>query len=68
MTQIKATDLIKVLKFNSSALGLVRGSIVFLCCSCLLGLAFFYFSLLTIKCFISEARDANCVVVLAGSK
>jgi hypothetical protein len=56
------------LQFNSSALGLVRGSIVFLCCSSLLGLAFFSFSLLTLKCFVSEARDTNCVVVLVGSK
>jgi hypothetical protein len=41
---------------------------VFLCCSCLLGLAFFFFSILTLKCFVSKARDTNCVVVLAGSK
>jgi hypothetical protein len=34
----------------------------------LLGLAFFSFSLLTLKCFVSEARDINCVVVLARSK
>jgi hypothetical protein len=33
-------------QINSSALGLVRGSLVFLCCSCLLGLAFFFFSFL----------------------
>jgi hypothetical protein len=55
-------------QFNSSALGLVRGSLVFLCCYCLLGLAFFLFSILTLKCFVSKARDTNCVVVLAGSK
>jgi hypothetical protein len=30
------------LQFNSSALGLVRVSLVFICCSCLLGLAFFF--------------------------
>jgi hypothetical protein len=53
---------------NSSALGLVRGSLVFSCCSCLLGLAFFSFSLLTLKCFVSKARDTNCVVILVGSK
>jgi hypothetical protein len=29
-------------QINSSALGLVRGSLVFLCCSCLLGLDFFF--------------------------
>jgi hypothetical protein len=28
----------------------------------------FLFSLLTLKSFVSEARDTNCVVVLAGSK
>jgi hypothetical protein len=55
-------------QINYSALGLVRGSLVFLCCSCLLGLAFFFFSILTLKCFVSKARDTNCVVVLAGSK
>jgi hypothetical protein len=32
----------------------------------LLGLAFF-FSILILKCFVSKARDTNCVVVLAGS-
>jgi hypothetical protein len=41
---------------------------MFLCCSCLLGLAFFFFSILTLKCFVSKARDTNCVVVLVGSK
>jgi hypothetical protein len=41
---------------------------MFLCCSCLLGLAFFSFSLLTLKSFVSKARDTNCVVVLARSK
>jgi 4-amino-4-deoxy-L-arabinose transferase-like glycosyltransferase len=50
-------------QFNSSALRLVRGSLVFLCCSFLLGLAFFFFSILTLKCFVSKARDTNCVVV-----
>ena len=55
-------------QINSSALGLMRGTLVFLCCSCLLGLAFFFFSILTLKCFVSKARDTNCVVVLAGSK
>jgi hypothetical protein len=55
-------------QINSSALGLVSGSLVFFCCSCLLGLAFFFFSILTLKCFVSKARDTNCVVVLAGSK
>jgi hypothetical protein len=35
-TQIKASDPIKVPKFNSSALGLERGSLVFSCCSCCL--------------------------------
>jgi hypothetical protein len=33
-------------QINSSALGLVRVSLVFLCCSCLLGLAFFSFQFL----------------------
>jgi hypothetical protein len=55
-------------EINSSALGLVRGSLVFLCCSCLFGLAFFFFSILTLKCFVSKARDTNCVVILAVSK
>jgi hypothetical protein len=55
-------------QINPSTLVLVRGSLVFLCCSCLLGLAFFFFSILTVKCFVSKARDTNCVVVLAGSK
>jgi hypothetical protein len=36
------------LRINSSALGLVRGSLVFICCSCLLVLAFFFFSILTL--------------------
>jgi hypothetical protein len=27
----------------------------------------FYFLSLILKCFVSEARDTNCVVVLAGS-
>jgi hypothetical protein len=31
-------------------------------------LAFFSFSLLTLECFVSEARDTNCVVILVGSK
>jgi hypothetical protein len=56
------------LRINSSALGLVRESLVFICCSCLLGLAFFFFSILTLKCFVSKARDTNCLVVLAGSR
>jgi hypothetical protein len=34
----------------------------------LLGLAFFFFSILTLKCFVSKAIDTNYVVVLAGSK
>jgi hypothetical protein len=55
-------------RINSSPLGLVRGSLVFICSSCLLGLAFFFFSILTLKCFVSKARDTNCVVVLVGSK
>jgi hypothetical protein len=29
-------------------------------------LAFFSFSLLTLKCFVSDARDTNCVVILGG--
>jgi hypothetical protein len=37
------------------------------CCSCLLGWLSFLF-LVTLKCFVSKARDTNCVVVLAGSK
>jgi hypothetical protein len=32
----------------------------------LLGLAFIFLSLI-LKCFVSEARDTKCVVVLAGS-
>jgi hypothetical protein len=28
----------------------------------------FSFLILTLKCFVSEARDTKCVVVLAGSK
>jgi hypothetical protein len=35
-TQIKDSDPIKVPKFNSSAIGLERGSLVFSCCSCCL--------------------------------
>jgi hypothetical protein len=31
----------------------------------LLGLPFFFF-ILTLKCFVSEARDIKCVVVLAS--
>jgi hypothetical protein len=54
-------------QFNSSALGLVRGSFVFLCCSCLLGWLSFLSHFL-LSSFVSEARDTNCVVVLAGSK
>jgi hypothetical protein len=38
-------------QFNSSALGLVRGSLVFICCSCLLGLAFFSFQFLLSSAF-----------------
>jgi hypothetical protein len=26
------------------------------------------FSILTLKCFVSKARDTNCAVVLVGSK
>jgi hypothetical protein len=55
-------------QINSSALEIVRGSLVFPCYSCLLGLTLFFFSILTLKCFVSKARDTNCVVVLAGSK
>jgi hypothetical protein len=33
---------------------------------CLVG--FLFFSFVTPKCFVSKARDINCVVVLAGSK
>jgi hypothetical protein len=33
----------------------------------LLGWLSFLF-LVTLKCFVSKARDTNCVVVLAGSK
>jgi hypothetical protein len=53
-------------QFNSSALGLVRGILVFLIA--LVCLAWLSFSLLILKCFVSEARDTNCVVILAGSK
>jgi hypothetical protein len=35
--------------------------------SCLLGWLSFLF-LVTLKSFVSKARDTNCVVVLAGSK
>jgi hypothetical protein len=40
----------------------------FLCSFALLslGLPFFFF-ILILKCFVSEARDTKCVVVLAGS-
>jgi hypothetical protein len=31
-------------------------------------LAFFSFSLLILKCFVSDARDTNCVMILARSK
>jgi hypothetical protein len=30
-------------------------------------LGLFYFLSLTLKCFVREARDTKCVVVLAGS-
>ena len=54
-------------EFNSSALGLVRGSLVFLVTLvCLAWLSFLSHFLLS--SFVSEARDTNCVVVLAGSK
>jgi hypothetical protein len=36
---------------------------------CLVGFLFFSFLfLVTLKCFVSKARDTNCVVILAGSK
>jgi hypothetical protein len=55
------------LKLNSSALGLVRGFVVFLVALvCLAWLSFL--SHLLLSSFVSEARDTNCVVVLAGSK
>jgi hypothetical protein len=42
----------------------VRGSLVFLVALvCLVG--FLFFSFVTLKCFVSKARDTNCVVVLA---
>jgi hypothetical protein len=41
---------------------------MFICCSCLFGLAIFFFSILTLKFFVSNTRDTNCVVILAGSK
>jgi hypothetical protein len=47
-------------KFNSSVLGLERGSLVFLCCSCLLSLAFFSFSLLTLKLCKRGKRHQLC--------
>jgi hypothetical protein len=54
-------------KFNSSALGLVRGFLVFLVALvCLAWLSFLSHFLLS--SFVSEARDTNCVVVLVGSK
>jgi hypothetical protein len=31
---------------------------------CLVG--FLFFSVVTLKCFVSKARDTNCVVVFAG--
>jgi hypothetical protein len=31
-------------------------------------LGFLFFSFVTLKCFVSKARDTNCVVVLVGSK
>jgi hypothetical protein len=37
-----------------------------LCCSCCLSWPF-SFPILILKCFVSEARDTQCVVVLAGS-
>jgi hypothetical protein len=54
------------LKFNSSTLGLVRGFFVFLVA--LVCLAWLSFLSLTLKCFVSEARDTNYLVILAGSK
>jgi hypothetical protein len=39
---IKAINPLKVPKINSSALGLVRGSIVFFCCSCRLDWPFLF--------------------------
>jgi hypothetical protein len=45
----------------------VRGSLVFLVALVLLGWLSFLF-LVTLKCFVSKARDTNCVVVLAWSK
>jgi hypothetical protein len=53
-------------QFNSSALGLVRGSLVFLVALvCLAWLSFLSHFLLS--SFVSETRDTNSVVVLAGS-
>jgi hypothetical protein len=40
---------------------------VFLCCSCCL-VAFLLSLILILKSLVSEARDTNWVVVLAGSK
>jgi hypothetical protein len=54
-------------QFNSSALGLVRGSLVFLVALvCLAWLSFLSHFLLS--SFATEARYTNCVVVLVGSK
>jgi hypothetical protein len=64
---IKEINPQKVPKINSSSLGIVRGSIVFFCCSCRLVWPF-SFSLLILKRLVIEARDTKCVVVLVGSK
>jgi hypothetical protein len=54
-------------QFNYSVLGLERGSLVFLVALvCLSWLSFL--SNFLLSSFVSEARDTNCVVVLAGSK
>jgi hypothetical protein len=54
-------------QFNSSALGLVRGSLVFLVA--LVFLAWLSsFSHSYSQSLVSKARDTNCVVILAGSK
>jgi hypothetical protein len=53
---IKAINPLKVCKINSNTLGLVRGSIVFFCCSCRLDWPFL-FHLLILKRLVIEARD-----------
>jgi hypothetical protein len=63
---IQEIDPLKVSKSTLAHLDLREDHLCFLC-SCLLGWLS-SFLILVPKCFVSKARDTNCVVVLARSK